>query len=172
LPLHSESAQHCAAPTHDPPQQRCPAVHVESLVHGQVPHCWVVASQHCPAVQSPLAWQHGVHAPPVQHFPAPQSASPQHAAVAQRPSTQHMPAWQSAVVWHSQVMHACPRQHWPARQSPSLQHWPGTQRAAVGAARGVQAATLSTAISTPRVTRPASSRAGMIENVRTEIRSS
>jgi hypothetical protein len=142
-PPQSASAQQRVAATQAPPQQRLPAPHCASLVQAQVPHRWVVRSQHCPARQSALAWQQATHLPPSQHWPLAQSPSPQHCAVTHWSSQQRRPVPHCASVVQGQLVEhfrVLTSQHWLARQSPvdrqqvkhaplGPQHCPGPQSA-------------------------------------------
>ena len=94
-----------------------------------VEHCWVAALQHWSARQSALVLQHGAHALPWQHLPAPQSLSEQHALAPMHAPLQHCsPAPHCAFEVHAQAPHCCVvgLQHWVAVQSAPERH-PATQ---------------------------------------------
>ena len=123
-----------------PALQHCPVGHCESVVHGQLDeHFWVAVSQHSLARQSELDLQHGTHALPWQHLPAPHWPSVQHALAEMHEPLQHCPEPHCASVVHAQVPHCSVEglQHWPATQSafdlqhalhaPLWQHWPEPQ---------------------------------------------
>jgi hypothetical protein len=117
--------------------QQPPAQSASALQPQSDPHCRVTTPQHWPALQSPVERQHGLHAPPMQHVPGPQSASAQHAA--HTPSAQHLPplghgapgvhGQSIAPHWRVLTPQHCPavqspleRQH--ALHAPPMQHFP------------------------------------------------